>query len=142
MATPEPSAWALLASAREREISGDAAGATRALDRALSLGPDLAPVVVDWASARLDGGDPVAARRALVLGGPYRFVRHPMYLGYLVTHLAVIGMNPASTNLALYAACWLCQVPRLLAEERLLGEDPAYQAYRGAVRWRLLPGLW
>jgi len=84
----------------------------------------------------------VAARRQLVLGGPYRFVRHPMYLGYLITHLAVIGMNPAPTNLALYAACWLCQVPRLLAEERLLGEDPVYQAYRGEVRWRLLPGLW
>ena len=28
----------------------------------------------------------VAARRELVLGGPYRPMRHPMYFGYLITH--------------------------------------------------------
>lgn len=84
----------------------------------------------------------VAALRELVAGGPYRYVRHPMYLGYLLTHLAVAGMNPSAVNLALYAICWMCQVPRLLAEERLLGEDEMYQKYREQVRWRLLPGVW
>ncbi len=82
----------------------------------------------------------VAARRELVAGGPYRYVRHPMYLGYLLTHLAVAGMNPSAINLALYAMCWLCQVPRLMAEERLLGEDEMYQKYREQVPWRLVPG--
>ncbi len=84
----------------------------------------------------------VAARRGLVAGGPYRYVRHPMYLGYLLTHVAVAGMNPSAMNLALYAMCWMCQVPRLMAEERLLGEDAMYQKYRAAVRWRLVPGVW
>jgi tetratricopeptide (TPR) repeat protein len=32
----------------------------------MTVAPDSAPVVVDWAISRLDGGDPVAARRALV----------------------------------------------------------------------------
>jgi uncharacterized protein HemY len=63
--TPEPPAWALLASARVRSLSGDAAGTARDLDRALGMAPDVAPVVADWAASRLDGGDPVAARRAL-----------------------------------------------------------------------------
>jgi tetratricopeptide (TPR) repeat protein len=36
------------------------------LDKAMTMAPDSAPVVVDWAVSRLDGGDPVAARRALV----------------------------------------------------------------------------
>ncbi len=61
----DPPVWALLASARVRSLSGDAAGAARDLDRALGMAPDVAPVVADWAASRLDGGDPVAARRAL-----------------------------------------------------------------------------
>ena len=65
-AAPEPPAFALLASARVHSLSGDAAGAARDLDRAMGINPELAPVVVDWAASRLDGGDPVAARRALV----------------------------------------------------------------------------
>ena len=84
----------------------------------------------------------VAARRDLVLGGPYRLVRHPMYFGYLLTHVAVLGMNPSAANVAFYALSWVVQVPRLLAEERVLAEDPAYAAYMGTVRWRLIPGLW
>ena len=63
---PDPSAFALLASARVRSLAGDIEGTARDLDRAMGIAPELAPVVVDWATSRLDGGDPVAARRALV----------------------------------------------------------------------------
>ncbi|HEX7500586.1 MAG TPA: hypothetical protein VF524_09820, partial [Polyangia bacterium] len=62
---PDPSAFALLASARARSLAGDVEGTARDLDRAMGIAPELAPVVVDWATSRLDGGDPVAARRAL-----------------------------------------------------------------------------
>ena len=63
---PDLSAFGLLASARVRSLAGDVEGTARDLDRALGIAPELAPVVVDWATSRLDGGDPVAARRALV----------------------------------------------------------------------------
>jgi tetratricopeptide (TPR) repeat protein len=63
---PDLSAFALLASARVRNLAGDIEGTARDLDRAMGIAPELAPVVVDWATSRLDGGDPVAARRALV----------------------------------------------------------------------------
>ena len=63
---PETPALALLASARLRKQAGDAEGSSRALDKAITEAPDSALVVVDWAVSRLDGGDPVAARRALV----------------------------------------------------------------------------
>jgi hypothetical protein len=63
--SPDPPAFALLASARVRALAGDSAGSARELDRALGLALDSAPVVVNWASSRLDGGDPVGARRAL-----------------------------------------------------------------------------
>ncbi len=66
LTAPDPPAFALLASARVRSLAGDAAWATRDLDRAMGMSPELAPVVVDWATSRLDGGDPVAARQALI----------------------------------------------------------------------------
>ena len=66
LTAPDSSAFALLASARARSLAGDVEGTARDLDRAMGIAPELASVVVDWATSRLDGGDPVAARRALV----------------------------------------------------------------------------
>jgi tetratricopeptide (TPR) repeat protein len=63
---PEPPAFALLASARVRSLAGDAEGAGKDLDRALSIGPEILPVAVDWAASRLEAGDPVVARRTLL----------------------------------------------------------------------------
>ncbi|MBI3466971.1 MAG: isoprenylcysteine carboxylmethyltransferase family protein [Planctomycetes bacterium] len=83
----------------------------------------------------------VPAHRGVKIGGPYRFVRHPMYGGYLLSHLAFLAMNPTLWNLAVYVLCYCLQIPRLLAEERLLSRDAGYRAYQAAVRYRLVPGL-
>jgi protein-S-isoprenylcysteine O-methyltransferase Ste14 len=83
----------------------------------------------------------VPAHRGLRLTGPYRFVRHPMYAGYLIGHLAIVLMHPSLWNVCVYAVAYGLQVPRLLAEERLLRRDPRYRAYQAAVRYRLIPGL-
>jgi protein-S-isoprenylcysteine O-methyltransferase Ste14 len=83
----------------------------------------------------------VAANRGVKSSGPYQFVRHPMYAGYLLSHVAFLSLNPSLWNLALYTIGFGAQVPRLLAEERLLGLDPAYREYQQAVRYRLIPGL-
>ena len=84
----------------------------------------------------------VAAHRGLQLDGPYRFVRHPMYAGYLVGRLGFLLVNPTRWNVLVCAACYALQVPPLLAEERLLGHDERYRAYRARVRWHLLPGIY
>jgi protein-S-isoprenylcysteine O-methyltransferase Ste14 len=83
----------------------------------------------------------VAAHRGLSLGGPYRFVRHPMYAGYLLGHLAFLALNPSLWNLFVYSVCYALQIPRLLVEERLLSDDPRYCDYRANVRYRLIPGV-
>ena len=83
----------------------------------------------------------VAANRGLQLEGPYRVVRHPMYAGYLLGHLGFLLVNPTAWNAILYAACYALQVPRLLAEERLLAQDERYAAYLARVRWHLVPGI-
>ncbi len=83
----------------------------------------------------------VAANRGLKSGGPYHFVRHPMYSGYVLSHVAFWLVNPTWGNLFLYLLCNLVQIPRIMAEERLLSRDPGYRNYCLNVPWRVLPGM-
>jgi protein-S-isoprenylcysteine O-methyltransferase Ste14 len=82
------------------------------------------------------------ALRGLATSGPYRFVRHPMYLSYF---LADIGYNLQEWNfvtLLLVLVGWASLVYRVHAEERLLSQHAEWPAYVVLVRYRLLPGLW
>ena len=81
------------------------------------------------------------ANRGVKTGGPYRLLRHPMYAGYLVTHVGFLVGFPSMQNTALYAAAFAVQVGRLLREEAILKEDPVYRNYAARVRYRLIPGL-
>ena len=83
----------------------------------------------------------VPANRGLKFAGPYRFVRHPMYFGYLLAHCAFFLVNPTVWNLCVYLFCYALQIPRLLVEERLLRQDTPYAQYMATVRWRLVPGV-
>ena len=95
-----------------------------------------------WAKLVLRRSFGVApANRGIKISGPYRFVRHPMYAGYALVHVAVVILMFHPINLVIYAIGWWAQILRLLAEERLLSEDPEYAAYMQVVRWRLIPGV-
>jgi protein-S-isoprenylcysteine O-methyltransferase Ste14 len=83
----------------------------------------------------------VPANRGVRRAGPYRFVRHPMYAGYMLSHAAFLALNPRGWNIALYVACDGLQIPRILAEERLLSHDEVYRRYAAAVPHRLIPGV-
>jgi protein-S-isoprenylcysteine O-methyltransferase Ste14 len=76
-------------------------------------------------------------------GGPYRWVRHPGYLGSLVYNLAI----------PLVLGSWWAYLPagftilllfiRTGLEDRTLQEElPGYPGYTTAVRFRLIPGIW
>ena len=82
------------------------------------------------------------ALRGLVTRGPYRIVRHPMYLSYI---LADIGYNLQEWNfvtLLLVLVGWMSLVYRIHADERLLSQHAEWPAYIVLVRYRLFPGLW
>lgn len=81
------------------------------------------------------------ANRGIKITGPYRFMRHPMYAGYLAVHIGVLAVMFSWWNLLIYAIGWTAQIKRLIAEERLLSEDADYRAYAEQVRWRLIPGV-
>jgi protein-S-isoprenylcysteine O-methyltransferase Ste14 len=105
----------------------------------VTLGASLSLVSL-LAIGRLFGIRP--ALRGLVTGGPYRFVRHPMYLSYI---LADIGYNLQEWNsvtLLLVLVGWASLVYRIQAEERVLCQHAEWPAYGALVRYRLFPGLW
>ncbi|MBI1204258.1 MAG: isoprenylcysteine carboxylmethyltransferase family protein [Rhodopseudomonas sp.] len=83
----------------------------------------------------------VAANRGVKVLGPYRFVRHPMYAGYVITHVGFLMGMPSWRNATVYACGLAIQIARLLREERILLWDPAYRDYAARVRYRLLPGI-
>jgi len=82
------------------------------------------------------------ALRGLITRGPYRFVRHPMYLAYIIGD---IGYNLQETNLGtllLVMAGWVSLFYRIRAEERILSQDSGWAKYVALVRYRLVPGIW
>ncbi len=83
----------------------------------------------------------VAANRGICSQGPYRFVRHPIYFGYVMLHLGFFLLNPSLWNFVVFGLLYSVKIPRILAEERLLSRDPDYVAYMSRVKWRLVPGL-
>jgi protein-S-isoprenylcysteine O-methyltransferase Ste14 len=84
----------------------------------------------------------VQAEHAVVSTGPYRVVRHPMYLGALLQAFAVpIALGSYWAEAFAVAGCAAVTV-RLLAEERLLFERlPGYAEYARRTRHRLVPGV-
>jgi protein-S-isoprenylcysteine O-methyltransferase Ste14 len=81
------------------------------------------------------------ALRRLVTTGPYRVVRHPIYLAYLIGD---VGYNFQEWNVGtvLLVVCgWLSIFYRLQAEERVLARDPGWSAYVATVPSRLFPGF-
>ncbi len=132
------------------------------LDERFGWSPQIAPVIhltgltffvlgqglFSWAMAsnkyfstavriQMDRGHTVAT------SGPYRYIRHPGYTGYIVSFL---GMALALGSLwaiipAGLIACLL--VVRTALEDRTLQDElPGYKDYARRVRYRLLPGIW
>ena len=83
----------------------------------------------------------VPANRGVVVRGPYMFVRHPIYTGYLLTHVAFLIAHPGIINLAVLACADAALVVRALVEERVLAVDDSYRAYCQRVSWHLVPGV-
>lgn len=83
-----------------------------------------------------DAADPLTSQ------GPYRFVRHPIYLGWLLVTFGVAHMSVDRAVFATISAAYL--LIAMPFEERSLlktyGEQ--YRSYMDQVKWRIVPYLW
>jgi protein-S-isoprenylcysteine O-methyltransferase Ste14 len=82
------------------------------------------------------------ALRGLETRGPYRLVRHPMYLAYVIADIGYNLQEWNSGTALLVMAGWASLLYRIHAEERILSQDPKWSPYAALVRHRLIPGLW
>jgi protein-S-isoprenylcysteine O-methyltransferase Ste14 len=83
----------------------------------------------------------VPANRGVVVSGPYMFVRHPIYTGYLITHLGFLIAHPTPWNVMIAITADAALIVRALIEERVLRADADYQSYCRRVGWHLVPGV-
>lgn len=75
--------------------------------------------------------------------GPYRYVRHPGYLGgFLFTVTMGLMLGSWWAFIPQFIAA-LMLIPRTILEDRTLqAELPGYQEYVQETPYRLLPGIW
>jgi len=78
-----------------------------------------------------------------VTGGPYRYLRHPMYLSMMLYDLCLPILLGSWWALGLSGLMIVVMVTRTALEDRTLqAELPGYTAYTQQTRFRLIPGLW
>lgn len=79
----------------------------------------------------------------VVTGGPYRFVRHPGYVGALLWIVSIPLTLGSGVSLLPAAAGCVLLVVRTYFEDKMLRENlEGYADYAAKVRSRLLPGVW
>jgi protein-S-isoprenylcysteine O-methyltransferase Ste14 len=81
--------------------------------------------------------------QVVVTGGPYRWVRHPGYIGVIFYELAVCILLGSWWAFIASGVSVTLIVIRTALEDRLLqAKLPGYAEYAQRVRYRLLPGIW
>ncbi len=84
----------------------------------------------------------LAQAREVIRTGPYRVVRHPLYLGEMVGTLGMVVSAPSTTAFTLWVALLALQVYRMHHEENVLTTTlPDYASYRVGTH-RLVPYLY
>ena len=79
----------------------------------------------------------------VVTGGPYRYVRHPAYVGAILYELAVPVLLASGWALVASGLSAILLILRTALEDRTLqAELTGYADYARQVRHRLLPGIW
>ncbi len=81
----------------------------------------------------------VVARHGVRREGLYRFVRHPIYLAFILSEYGYVLNHTSLYNVAVLAFATLFQVLRISEEERLLRDDEEFQGYAEQTPWRVIP---
>jgi len=79
----------------------------------------------------------------VIQSGPYRFVRHPMYMGTILMYVA--SPLALGSYWAIIPAIFIIPIliARIINEESVLTKElEGYSDYKLLTRYRLLPGVW
>jgi protein-S-isoprenylcysteine O-methyltransferase Ste14 len=80
---------------------------------------------------------------SVVSSGPYRYIRHPGYLGAIFTEIGLAVLLGSWWGLAAGGICAVLFIIRTVLEDHTLqAELPGYSEYAHQVKFRLIPGIW
>jgi len=75
--------------------------------------------------------------------GPYRFVRHPGYIGSILAPFGIVlALNSLWTLIPAAVALIITVIRTVLEDQTLQEELPGYRDYARRVRFRLIPGIY
>ncbi len=75
--------------------------------------------------------------------GPYKYVRHPMYVGIILIMICFpVSLGSLYTLIPAFIIVILFFIRAALEDKTLQEELPGYKEYAQRVRYRLIPGLW
>ena len=75
--------------------------------------------------------------------GPYHYVRHPGYVGFIFSALGMaILLGSLWALIPAILSCVLIIIRTSLEDRMLQAELPGYKEYSQEVRFRLVPGVW
>jgi protein-S-isoprenylcysteine O-methyltransferase Ste14 len=104
-------------------------------------------LIITGAVRKIDALELAGIRKApqqqpLQISGPYRLVRHPIYLGWLLATFGAAHMTGDRLVFAVISAIYL--VVAMPIEERALRTEfgETYVRYEKHVRWRVLPYIY
>lgn len=108
----------------------------RPLTLALGAVLSLAGAAISAWAVRAAGRVDVASPTGLVTGGPYRYSRNPMYVGWTTLYVGVALVAQTAWPLVLLPAVAVLTHRQVRREERALAKrfDGDYAAYRERVR--------
>jgi protein-S-isoprenylcysteine O-methyltransferase Ste14 len=79
----------------------------------------------------------------VIVSGPYRLVRHPMYAGLIQLHQSIALILGSTWTMGLAALITILFLWRTALEDRTLRRElPGYKEYATVTRYRLMPGIW
>lgn len=99
-------------------------------------------VIYVWATVALWTKSSNLTNRGIVASGPYKYMRHPAYLGKNMAWWLEQAPFMTSAGAVISLLIWnAIYVARALTEERHLLRDPDYQQYCRKVKYRFIPGV-
>jgi protein-S-isoprenylcysteine O-methyltransferase Ste14 len=96
--------------------------------------------VLELAGIRQARRDP--SHDELTVAGPFRVVRHPIYLGWMLMVFATPAMTANRLLFAAISSAYLILAIPWEEKSLVAAHGDRYRAYQQAVRWRVLPGIW
>jgi protein-S-isoprenylcysteine O-methyltransferase Ste14 len=83
-----------------------------------------------------------AAAGGLKIVGPFRWVRHPIYLGWMLMVFAAPNLTVNRLLFAGISSAYLILAIPWEETSLVAAHGDHYRAYQAKVRWRVIPGVW